>query len=119
LLALGQATDVAALSQEYLRIAGLGMIPALLVMVHIPVDPGSAEVTFTIKGRVHAEAPWATLLASAALTALADTLLTVDARLTAAGNSIAKAPIPAEFKVDVTVADAGPVTYAVYYCLSN
>lgn len=33
LLALGQAPDVSALGQDYLRIAGLGMIPALLVMV--------------------------------------------------------------------------------------
>ena len=33
LLALGQAEDVSALGQEYLRIAGFGMIPALLVMV--------------------------------------------------------------------------------------
>jgi MATE family multidrug resistance protein len=33
LLALGQAEDVSALAQEYLRIAGLGMCPALLVMV--------------------------------------------------------------------------------------
>lgn len=32
LLALGQQPDVSALAQEYLRIAGLGMIPALLVM---------------------------------------------------------------------------------------
>ena len=32
LLALGQNPDVAALAQDYLRIAGLGMIPALLVM---------------------------------------------------------------------------------------
>lgn len=33
LLALGQKPEVAALAQEYLRIAGLGMIPSLLVMV--------------------------------------------------------------------------------------
>lgn len=33
LLALGQAEDVSALAQEYLRIAGLGICPALLVMV--------------------------------------------------------------------------------------
>ena len=33
LLALGQATDVSAISQEYLRVIGLGMIPALVVMV--------------------------------------------------------------------------------------
>lgn len=33
LLALGQKPDVAALASEYLRIAGLGMIPALWVMV--------------------------------------------------------------------------------------
>ena len=32
LLALGQQPDVSALAQEYLRIAGFGMIPALLVM---------------------------------------------------------------------------------------
>ncbi len=32
LLALGQQPDVAALAQAYLRIAGLGMLPALLVM---------------------------------------------------------------------------------------
>lgn len=33
LLALGQAPDVAATAQEYLRIAGWGLVPALLVMV--------------------------------------------------------------------------------------
>ncbi|EEW25429.1 MATE family efflux transporter [Rhodobacter ferrooxidans] len=33
LLALGQKPEVAALAQDFLRIAGLGMIPALLVMV--------------------------------------------------------------------------------------
>jgi len=33
LLALGQTPEVAALAQDYLRIAGFGMIPALLVMV--------------------------------------------------------------------------------------
>ena len=33
LLGLGQKPDVAALGQDFLRIAGLGMIPALLVMV--------------------------------------------------------------------------------------
>ena len=33
LLTLGQKPEVAALGQEFLRIAGLGMIPALLVMV--------------------------------------------------------------------------------------
>lgn len=32
LLALGQAPDVAALGQDYLRIGGLGMIPALVIM---------------------------------------------------------------------------------------
>lgn len=32
LLALGQQPDVAALAQDYLRIAGLGMVPTLLVM---------------------------------------------------------------------------------------
>lgn len=32
LLALGQKPEVAALSQDYLRVAGLGMIPALMVM---------------------------------------------------------------------------------------
>jgi Na+-driven multidrug efflux pump len=33
LLALGQEEEVSALAQQYLRIAGLGMCPALLVMV--------------------------------------------------------------------------------------
>ena len=33
LLALGQKPEVAALGQDFLRIGGLGMIPALLVMV--------------------------------------------------------------------------------------
>jgi Na+-driven multidrug efflux pump len=32
LLALGQEPEVAAMAQEYLRIAGLGMVPALMVM---------------------------------------------------------------------------------------
>ncbi len=33
LLALGQAPEVAALAQDYMRIAGLGMVPAVAVMV--------------------------------------------------------------------------------------
>lgn len=33
LLALGQATDVSAMAQDYMRVAGAGMVPALLVMV--------------------------------------------------------------------------------------
>ena len=33
LLALGQEPDIAQLAQEYLRIAGIGLVPALLVMV--------------------------------------------------------------------------------------
>lgn len=33
LVAMGQQADIAALAQEYLRIAGLGMIPGLLTMV--------------------------------------------------------------------------------------
>jgi hypothetical protein len=92
---------------------------ALIVSVHIPIDPGTAEVTFTIQGRVSVAAPWYTLLASAALTALADTTLTVDPRLTAAGNSIAKLPVPAQFRVNVGVADTQSVTYQVDYCLAN
>ncbi|MFV0492118.1 MAG: MATE family efflux transporter [Pseudorhodobacter sp.] len=32
LLGLGQSPDIAALAQDYMRIAGLGMVPALLVM---------------------------------------------------------------------------------------
>lgn len=32
LIALGQAPEVAALSQDYLRVAGAGMVPALLIM---------------------------------------------------------------------------------------
>lgn len=32
LLALGQDTEVSALAQDYLRVAGLGMVPALMVM---------------------------------------------------------------------------------------
>ena len=33
LLALAQKPEVAAMTQDYLRISGLGMVPALLVMV--------------------------------------------------------------------------------------
>ena len=90
----------------------------LNVMVHIPVDPGTAAVTFTIEGRVSVSAPWYTLLASTGLTALADTKLQVDPRLTAAGNTIAKEPVPAQFRVNVAVADAQSVTYGVYYCFT-
>ena len=91
----------------------------LVVTVHIPVDPGTATATFTIQGRVNSEAPWYTLLVSTALTALADTKLQVDPRITAAGNLIAKEPVPAQFRVNVAVGDADPITYGVYYCFTG
>ena len=43
LLALGQRTEVAILGQDFLRIGGLGMIPALLVMALL-VTPAAAAL---------------------------------------------------------------------------
>ncbi|WP_097031474.1 MATE family efflux transporter [Cereibacter ovatus] len=56
LLALRQDPEVAALAQDYLRVAGLGMIPALLVMV--------LKSTFSALGRTQIVL-WATLAAVA------------------------------------------------------
>lgn len=91
----------------------------LNVMVSISIDPGTAAATFTIQGRVSSASPWYTLLASAGLTDLANTKLQVDPRITAAGNTIAKEPVPAQFRVNVAVADAQSITYQVDYCFTG
>jgi hypothetical protein len=90
---------------------------ALHVMIHWTVEPLTSTLTFTIQGRTSPEAPWYTVLVSAALTAVGDVLLRVDPELTAAANTIAKDAVPPQFRVNVGVGDADAATYAVYYAL--
>jgi hypothetical protein len=90
---------------------------ALHVYIDWTVEVATATLTFTVQGRTSPFSPWYTLLASAALTAVADVHLRIDPRLTASGNLIAQDAVPAEFRVNVAVGDADSTTYQVDYGL--
>jgi hypothetical protein len=70
------------------------------------------SVVFKIQGKTPAGA-WVDLLASAAVTGISETVLTVYPGLTAAANVTASALLPANWRVTATHADADSITYSV------
>lgn len=74
------------------------------------VSPG---LTFTIQGYDPTSAKWFTLLASAALGAVATTDLVVYPGCVAVANRVANAPLPERIRVDIDVADTDACTYTV------
>jgi hypothetical protein len=90
----------------------------LLVFVDITVDDESAAVTFLVDGLDPASGKWYNILTSAALAAVASTVLRVSTHLTASANLIAKDIVPNEFRVRTTVADTDEMTYSVGYSLT-
>ena len=96
----------------------LGGGTQLEVFIDITVDPAAAAVTFLIEGLDPASGDWHTILASAALAAVAKTVLRVSPDLTASANLIAKDIVPHTFRVRTTTADTDSMTYSVGYSLS-
>ena len=89
----------------------------LHVYIDWTVEAATSTLTFTIQGRTAEGSPWYTLLAGAALTAVAEVHMRVDPRETASANLIAKDAIPAEIRCNVAVGDADAATYSVHYGL--
>lgn len=92
----------------------------IVVVVDATVNAGSAgSITVTIKGYDPVSTKTWTILASAALTSVATTILRVYPGLTAVTNLTASDVIPTHFRIDVTANNANPVTYSLSYFLED
>ncbi len=83
------------------------------VVVDVTVDPASAAVTFTIQGKDTLSGSYYTLLASAALAAVATTDLVVYPGCVAVTNRVANLPLPRIWRVSITVGNSNSFTYSV------
>lgn len=84
------------------------------VVVDVTATPGSApSLVVTVQGRDPLSGKVYTLLASAAITAVGTTVLTVYPGLTAAANVTANNVLPAVWKVIVTAGNSNAATYSV------
>jgi hypothetical protein len=90
-----------------------------IFIIDITAVSGAASLTFTIKGQDPASGKTYTILASAALVAVATTVLRVHVELTAAANTIAKDMLPQCVQVAVTVGTADSATYSVGFVGTN
>jgi hypothetical protein len=73
----------------------------------------AGSITPTIQGYDEASGKWYTLLASAALAAVATTVLRIGPGLTAAANLVANVALPRVWRVSVAVAGAQSITYSI------
>jgi hypothetical protein len=85
----------------------------LHLIIDMTVEPGVDTVTFTIEGKDPLSAKYYTILASAALTAVATTVLKVYPGLTAAANLVASDVLPKDWRVVATHSGATTTTYSV------
>lgn len=83
------------------------------VVIDITAVAGSPSLTFTIKGKSTLSGKYFTLLASAALTGVGTTVLTVSPGATAAANLTANDFVPRLWRVEVVAGTADSVTYSV------
>lgn len=90
----------------------------IIVIVDITVIPGSAPSnTYTIQGKDPVSGKTWTLLASAALAAVATTILRVYPGLTASANVTASDVLPSQVTVSASHGNANSVTYSLSYVL--
>lgn len=88
--------------------------------LHLVIDITAftaGSITVTIQGKDALSGKYYTILASAALAAVATTVLRVHPGLTAAGNLVANDVIPRTWRVDVAVGSADSITYSIGYSL--
>lgn len=83
------------------------------VIIDMTVVPGVDTVTFTIEGYDQASQKWYTILASAALVAIATTVLRVFPGATASANAAANAALPVGWRVRATHSAGTSFTYSV------
>lgn len=91
------------------------------VVIDITAITGTTPTaTFTVQGKDALSGKYYTILASAALNAVATTVLRIGPGLTAAANTVANDVMPRAFRVIVTVAGTTPsVTATVGISLIN
>lgn len=86
----------------------------LTVAIDVTADPGTASVVFTIERYNPIADDWTAVLASAAVTAVGNTVLVVDPAITVVANATASTSVPFTWRVTATHADAESMTYSVY-----
>lgn len=88
------------------------------VVIDLTVNAGGlGSITATIQGKDPLSGKYYTVLASAALTGVATTVLTVYPGIAVSANVSASDVLPRTWRVLVTANNANPVTYTVGACL--
>jgi hypothetical protein len=82
-------------------------------VIDVTAISGAGSLVFTIKGKSFTSNKYFTLLASAAITAIGTTVLTIFPGALAAANLTANDIVPRLFRVEVAVATADSMTYSV------
>lgn len=82
------------------------------VVIDITVVGGAPTLTVTIQGRDRASGKYFTILASAALTAVGTTVLTVYPGLTASANVVANDVIPEDWRITAVIGGTTPAVTA-------
>lgn len=91
----------------------VGGAQGLLVTIDATAAAATPSVVFTILGVDPVSAKTWTVLASAAVTGIATTVLRVSPHLTGSTNLIAKDVIPAYFTITAVHADSDSLTYSL------
>lgn len=86
----------------------------LTVIVDATDAAATPSVVFTIERYNPIGGDWTTVLASAAVTAAGNTVLTVGPGLPATANVSANTSVPHVWRVTATAGDADALTYSVY-----
>lgn len=105
-LAAAGAGTVNSADQSNLASRGLHLV------IDITAVTGTPTLTVTIQGKDAVSGKYYTILASAALSAVATTVLRVYPGLTAAANTIANDVLPKDWRVTYTVAGGTPAVTA-------
>lgn len=85
----------------------------LILIIDATALSATPSVTFTIQGVSPVGADTWTILASAAVTSAATSVLRVYPGLTAAANTVANDVLPGQWQVTATAADSDSLTYSV------
>lgn len=85
----------------------------VMVVIDLTAFTTAASLTVTIQGKDPLSGKYYTILASAAITSVSTTVLTVYPALTAAANSVANAVMPRDWAIDCVHGNGNSHTYSV------
>ncbi len=86
----------------------------LTLALDVTADPGTASVVFTVERYNPVGNDWTTILTSAAITAVGNTVWVIDPAITVVANVTASTSVPFTWRVTATHADAESITYSLY-----